>query len=578
MAGRPPPGAAGRFGNIRAPCPRARATSMHTKSPLHTDPIRLGIFGWGVVAPRSPDIDAFERNLSQSESWLSPFRGFGPSNFLVGTPEFDFARYKEWIDQRFEPRKYAQLDSKMGWNAKFAIGAFIQSLGQNPGIEEVLRDLGSEAHVYVATGLGDLSTIYGQSVHYHYAQRHWDRFWCREQHNPELAAYRALPPAGREARRGELGAPRDPTDLAPEDPALDEALDEWLHFWTFRSSGLQAYLAEAREIEAEGVGADVEASKGNVIRRKVSARRKLNQRYGCPPEPWTSVDASLLWNIANIAASQISILGGITGPAFAPVGACASFGLGLHLAANAVRLGQAKAVVVGATDGPPHPLVVAAFFAARVLATHGEVSKPLTGMRGTHVEGGSCVWIVGDYDYFTALGMKPLGLEILGIGVTSDADHIITPSEEGPRAAIGHALHDAAVEPHQLAAWDMHATATPGDWTELLTALSVFPEAKAITARKGTFGHGMSVCGGWELTAQHLGMARGVLHPVHVSEDELHPLIQPHVGRLVRDEATPVEGAVSGKISMGVGGINSCVICRRWAEDEAPPAETPPAG
>ena len=50
----------------------------------------------------------------------------------------------------------------------------------------------------------------------------------------------------------------------------------------------------------------------------------------------------------------------------------------------------------------------------------------------------------------------------------------------------------------------------------------------------------------------------------HVSEDELHPLIQPHVKRLVRDQPFPVEGAVSGKISMGVGGINSCVICRRW--------------
>jgi 3-oxoacyl-(acyl-carrier-protein) synthase len=251
------------------------------------------------------------------------------------------------------------------------------------------------------------------------------------------------------------------------------------------------------------------------------------------------------------------------------VGACASFGVALKLAANAIQLGQAKAAVVGTTDGPPHPLVVAAFFSARVLATHGEVSKPLTGMRGTHVAGGSCVWIVGDYDHFTGLGMKPLGLEILGVGTTSDADHIITPSEDGPRAAIAQALREAGVDPAEVAAWDMHATATPGDWTELLTALSVFPEAKAITARKGTFGHGMSVCGGWELTAQHLGMARGVLHPVHVSEDELHPLIQPHVNRLVRDQATPVEGRVSGKISMGVGGINSCVICRRWPSDGA---------
>ena len=95
---------------------------------------RIGVFGWGIVAPRSPNVEAFERNLSQSENWLSPFRGFGPSNFLVGTPEFDFADYKPWIDARFEPRKFAQLDDKMGPNAKFAIGAFIQSLQHNPGM------------------------------------------------------------------------------------------------------------------------------------------------------------------------------------------------------------------------------------------------------------------------------------------------------------------------------------------------------------------------------------------------------------------------------------------------------------
>src|SRR5690606_24113320 len=54
---------------------------------------RIGIFGWGIVAPRSPNIEAFERNLEASESWLSPFKGFGKSNFLVGAPDFRFADY-----------------------------------------------------------------------------------------------------------------------------------------------------------------------------------------------------------------------------------------------------------------------------------------------------------------------------------------------------------------------------------------------------------------------------------------------------------------------------------------------------
>ena len=39
---------------------------------------RVGIFGWGIVAPRSPNVDAFERNLAEGGSWLSAFEGFGP--------------------------------------------------------------------------------------------------------------------------------------------------------------------------------------------------------------------------------------------------------------------------------------------------------------------------------------------------------------------------------------------------------------------------------------------------------------------------------------------------------------------
>ena len=115
---------------------------------------RVGIFGWGVVAPRSPDIESFTRNLESAESWLTPFEGFGPSNYLVGDPVFDFEKYHAWLDERFPPRRFQQLASKMGQPTLYAIGAFIQSLGQNPGIEQELQELGGLAHVYVGTGLG----------------------------------------------------------------------------------------------------------------------------------------------------------------------------------------------------------------------------------------------------------------------------------------------------------------------------------------------------------------------------------------------------------------------------------------
>ena len=71
-----------------------------------------------------------------------------------------------------------------------------------------------------------------------------------------------------------------------------------------------------------------------------------------------------MWNIQNTPAAQISMLGRITGLAFAPVAACSTFGVALKLGMDAIERGEAKAVVVGATDPPPLPLSVGAFYAA----------------------------------------------------------------------------------------------------------------------------------------------------------------------------------------------------------------------
>jgi 3-oxoacyl-[acyl-carrier-protein] synthase II len=530
---------------------------------------RIGIYGWGIVAPKSPDIAAFERNLNQAESWLVPFDGYGPNNFLVGEPDFDFGLYKPWFDERFEPRKFAQLDSKMGNMVKFALGAFIQSLGQNRGLEEELQRLGHQAHIYVGTGLGDLPTNFRISRDYERAQRRWNRFWSHPDRNSMLAGFRAADDQEKQQMRNDLEIPEDPAELDPEGDRFGDVADTWCEFWIERSDSLRQYLEELREIEAESVGEDIEATKGHLIRRKASGRRKLNVRYGCPLEPWNAVEANLLWNIPNIAAAQISMSGKITGPTVAPIAACAGFGTTLKFAIDAIRSGQAKAAVVGSADPEPHPLTVGSFFQARVVSQDGQVSKPFTGMRGTHVSGGACIWVVGDVDHFEALGMTPLGMEIIGVAINSDADHIITPTQKGPRAVMLRALEDSGTDPNDVATWDMHATATPGDWTELQNTLSVMPGTTKLTARKGSFGHGMSVCGGWELTAQHLGFSKGFLHPVNIEEEEIHPSIRPMKGSLVGQNPTPPEGKVAGKLNMGVGGVNSCVISRLWEEEDS---------
>jgi 3-oxoacyl-(acyl-carrier-protein) synthase len=519
---------------------------------------RVGVFGWGIVAPRSRNIQEFERHLDSTESWLSPFTGFGPSNFLVGETAFDFAEYKPWIDARFPPNRFGQLVEKMDKPTQFAIGCFIQALGNNPGMEEELRRLGSEAHVYVGTGLGALDTIRNVGLHLHQAQRRWDHFWAQPERNAAFARYQR---GDASVLAGEVPPP------APETVGeLDrgEAASAWWHFWAARSEKLVEYLAELREIESLSVEGAVEAGKMGLIKEKQRRLKRLDAKWQSPPPPWREVSPNLVWNIHNAPAAQISIMGKITGLAFAPVGACATFGLTLKLAMDAIDRGEVKAVVIGATDPPPLDLMVGAFCGARVGAADGSVSKPLTGLRGTHVSGGAVVWILGDYEYFVGKGMKPVGMEPLGVGVSSDAEHLITPSKEGPTAAIRQALERAHVAPTEIDSWDLHATATPGDFLEVENMRGVLHEHVLVTARKGTFGHGMGATGGWELTAQYLGYQRGKIYPTPLAETELNPEIARVHERFAFNQGCPAPPGAAGKLSMGIGGINACVISRPW--------------
>ncbi|MGE4601511.1 MAG: beta-ketoacyl synthase N-terminal-like domain-containing protein [Planctomycetota bacterium] len=524
---------------------------------------RIGIFGWGVVAPRSPDVAAFRHNLSSSDHWLGPFEDFGPNNFLVGNPAFDFEQYHPWIDERFPPSRFSQLQSKMGGPTLFAVGSFIQALDQNPGIEKALQEMGSYAHVYVGTGLGDLPTISKISLEADRAQREWDAFWA----DPERCPARAAFDAG--------DSPPEISDQSPPRPDdaevghREDARRLWNSFWARQSSQLQEYLQQLREIENIDVEGEVETGKTSIIREKMKRSMQLRIDWQAPPEPWASISPNVLWNIHSAPATQISMMGKITGPSFAPVAACSTFGVALKLGMDAIERGEAEAVVIGATDPSPHPLIVGAFSAARVLASDGNVSKPLTGLRGTHVSGGSCVWIIGDFEKMTARGFEPIGMEPLAVGISSDADHIITPSEQGPMDAIRSAIALSGARPEQITTWDLHCTATPGDFLEVENARRILPETVLMTARKGTFGHGMGACGGWELTAQMLSCEEMTVPPTPLSRQELNPEIARVHRNFVFDEPAPLAEGYTGKLSMGVGGINSCVICRPWSSRES---------
>jgi 3-oxoacyl-[acyl-carrier-protein] synthase II len=524
---------------------------------------RVGIYGWGVVAPNAPDVAEFRKLVGAGRTALATGHSgaTGERLFAVGQPSFDFESYRSWIVARAGETRYNQIRDKMGENCLFALGAFVQAVSTAPGLEEALRSLDEACHVCVGSGLGDLPQAYAAYDSYQSARRIWNRHWASAEH---CTARRDFEQHGRAPASGTV-PPSRPDAFAVDSLERLAALEDWNAYWAGESAQREQFESEYMAIERVEVDSDLKNGPLNAIRARERARRSLLQRTGCPPPPWTRVGSELVFSVQNVPAAQISMLLGTHGPAWAAVGACSTFGLALKAATTALQSGEAKAVVVGTTDSRPDPRVVSSFHGARLVPGTGDVNYPFTSLRGTHVAGGACIWVLANEDEMRARGLEPVGGYVEGVGLSSDADHIITPSTTGPKRAIRTAFRLADVEPDDIAVWDLHATGTPGDGAELGLVEEFLGEGTRITARKGIFGHGMANAGGWELTALALGLNEGLVLPSGLPIEQVHPALRVFAPRLVTS-AVPAATPSGAKLMLGVGGINACVILKGKAD------------
>jgi 3-oxoacyl-(acyl-carrier-protein) synthase len=517
---------------------------------------RIGIYGWGVVAPGAKNVAALQELLREGRSALTPSarNELGPGLFPVGEPDFSFDDYAGWIAARRGEAYVARMRSKMGENVQFAVAATIQALQCDPRLEALVAELDEGCPVLIGSGLGDLPESYRAKDALEKATRAWNHFWAQHSRCAARRVYeaegRAVPPP-----------PPDPASFPVDSPERFDAVSAWEGHWASRSDELRSFLARFARVELlEADDEDQEKAHLNAIRKRIRAHRALVEEVGCPAPPWTAVSANLIWNVQNAPAAQITMLLDVHGPAWAPVGACSTFGVALQCGRDAIAHGDAKLAIVGTTDPRPDPTLVGAFHEARVMPGIGEVNMPFTSLRGTHISGGSCVWILGDAAWCAERGLQPFGY-LEGVALSSDAEHIITPSKSGPTRAITRAYRQARIEPSDVSLIDLHATGTPGDLNELALIDPFIGSHTRITARKGQLGHGMANSGGWELTALALGLAGHAALPTGIRADALHERVAQR-GAIVGADRAPLEGAVGVKLMLGIGGITACVVLR----------------
>lgn len=523
---------------------------------------RVGVYGMGVVAPGAKDLAALEDLLRSQKTALrtSDVAELGRDLFAVGDPAFAFEDYAPWIAARHGEAYFPRMKRKMGDNVRFAVGATIQALEAQPGLEKRVREADEACHVYIGSGVGDLPESRAASHAIERATRIWNHFWASVERCPARRAFEA---SGFHAT-SVFEPPPNPRTLSEDSVERAEAAFAWDAFWAAQSPELQHFYARFIAIERldAATASSSDTAHLDAIRRRLRAHRALIQEFGCPPPPFASVSANLIWNIQNAAAAQITMLLGVHGAAFAPVGACSTFGVALKCGRDAILRGEAKVAIVGTTDPRPDTALAAAFYDARVMSGSGDVQAPLTSLRGTHLAGGACVWILGDVDYMHAAGLEPTGGWLEGVALSSDAEHIITPSESGPKRALVRAYSEADIAPCDVAVMDLHATGTPGDLTELGLVQEFISRDTWITARKGQLGHGMANSGGWECTALALGLARQAAFGTSIDAACINSRI-PHRENIVTDYV-PLQGDVGVKLMLGIGGITACVVLRRY--------------
>ena len=156
--------------------------------------------------------------------------------------------------------------------------------------------------------------------------------------------------------------------------------------------------------------------------------------------------------------------------------------------------------------------------------------------------------------------------ELMGYGVSSDANHITEPdpSGENPARAMTMALGDAGLDASEVGYVNAHGTSTPlGDASETRVLKLALGEENAratpISSTKGATGHCLGAAGAVEAIFTVLATSRGVLPPTinYEVEDPACDL------DYIPNEAREAEIDVSLSNSFGFGGHNACVVFRR---------------
>lgn len=271
---------------------------------------------------------------------------------------------------------------------------------------------------------------------------------------------------------------------------------------------------------------------------------------------------TIVRTMSSAGASNISIDLKITGPTLDISTACASATHAIGLAFQMVRSGMVTAALTGGHEAPLSWGFYRAWDSMRVVSP--TQCRPFAADRdGMTLGEGAAMLLIETLG--SAFARKAtIFAEIVGFGMSADANHITQPQADGAAAAMRKALADAGAAPEEVGYINAHGTGTQAnDATEAAAIHQVFSDRAAhipISSTKALHGHSIGASGALEALATMLALNEGRLpQTAGVSNPDTSLNLDVIIG-----EPRPTRPTLALSNSLAFGGLNAVLALRSW--------------
>ncbi len=357
-------------------------------------------------------------------------------------------------------------------------------------------------------------------------------------------------------------------DFEPEKYMDRREARRMARFSQFAIAGTIQALRQAEldldKIDRDRVGVLIGNGIGSLVDSQ-EAVRTMDKRGGMKIDPFYFPKM-----LPNMASAHIALQFGARGYNNTVITACAAGTQAIGDAMDLVRSGRVDTVITGGTESSLCELGLSGFAVIRALSTANDVpekaSRPFDAKRDGFIAAeGAAILVLENLEHAKARN-APILAEVAGYGATSDAYHVVAPSEDGDGAirAMREALADAHVEAADIDYINAHGTSTElNDKSETLAIKKVFGEDAykvPISSTKSMVGHSFGAAGAIEAMAAVQTIQTGWIHPT-INYEFPDPVCDLDY---VPNQKRQADVNVVLSNSFGFGGQNACLVFKKY--------------